>query len=66
MKEKKETNKVTSEISAKCKHDLEVLGAYLELNLSQVVQFVLEKNVSAMLYREANKRLKPAPQTTEE
>lgn len=66
MKEEKDINKVTSAISAKCKHELEVLGAYLQLNLSQVVQFVLEKNVSAMLYKEANKRLKSTVQNTEE
>lgn len=55
---KDKQSKVTSELSADCKHDLEILASCLQLNLQETMQFVLERHVPAMLVKEMQKKLK--------
>jgi hypothetical protein len=58
VKEQKEQNKVTSAISAKCRTELGLLSEYMNLTLQETVKYVLEKNVSTLYIKAAQKHLK--------
>ena len=58
VKNVKDVKKINSEISATCKHDLEILASLLQTTLHKTIQIVLEKNVSNILHKEINKKLK--------
>ena len=57
VKEEQNLIKVTSAISANCAHNLKILSAYLQLTLSETINFVLEKNVASILERNLTKFL---------
>lgn len=57
-KEEQELVKITAFISPICKHELEILSAYMQKNISQTIKFIIEQNVSNILSRIISKRTK--------